>query len=141
MNPAQRITNEYMVQVILEDVATTMSTVAKNEPVARIVQQIAKIAERPEIIRELSIALEKILADPPERDTQEDLTDEQIERQDFLQNSVYDLVNHVADRAGFVGGLAWNIEWIGPLSDHIANILEQHTTLTEMDVYPYMEEE
>jgi hypothetical protein len=66
-----------------------------------------------------------------------ELTDAQVEQ--------CDVINGIAYRAmcELLGNdwLEWDIEWIGEVSDVLASIAERYFGVSEMETYPYIEEE
>jgi hypothetical protein len=88
----------------------------------------------------------------------EELTNAQIERQDFVDNQIYNLVNELVPEeyrsklpvevtdTGFGGkGVAWDIEWITALRERIQSIIfdslnvpESERDAFEMAFYPYL---
>lgn len=67
---------------------------------------------------------------------EEELTDAQLEQIDAINHAAY---NAVASMLDF--DPEWDAEWIGPLSDKIADICVRYFGKTEMEVYPYIERE
>ncbi len=66
------------------------------------------------------------------------LTKKQIERQDFVDNEIYELVQTL-NPSGQV--IDWNIEMIAPLREHIREwIVERDKATDENSFYPYIEE-
>jgi len=67
-----------------------------------------------------------------------ELTDERIKRQDFVDNAVFDLICEInpADK-----NLEWNIEMIGEIRDDIRYwLVERLKVCEEMTFYPYIKE-
>lgn len=67
-----------------------------------------------------------------------DLTSEQIARQDFVDNSIFELFQSLnsSDKQ-----IKWDIEMIGGVRDCIAQWLVERLKATdEMSFYPYIEE-
>jgi hypothetical protein len=67
-----------------------------------------------------------------------ELTDEQIKRQDFVDNAVFDLICKInpADK-----NLKWNIEMIGEIRDDIRYwLVERLKVCEEITFYPYIAE-
>jgi hypothetical protein len=67
-----------------------------------------------------------------------ELTKQQLERQDFVDNAIHDLIRTVAP----VGAnIPWDIKLIGSIRDIIESQLCHETNLmTEQEFYPYLEE-
>ena len=65
------------------------------------------------------------------------MTKEQIERQDFVDNAVYDFINELipSDKE-----MEWDIEAIGEVRDAVQAILVGRGFCTEQEFYPYIEE-
>ncbi len=66
-----------------------------------------------------------------------ELTDQQIARQDFVDNAIYDLINELipSDKE-----MEWNIEVISEVRDAIQTMLVGRCICTEQEFYPYIEE-
>lgn len=66
-----------------------------------------------------------------------ELTDQQITRQDFVDNAIYDLISELipSDKE-----LDWNIDVIGKVRDVIQAQLVDCGLCTEQEFYPYIEE-
>lgn len=66
-----------------------------------------------------------------------ELTDEQIERQDFVDNAIYHLVNELipSDKE-----MDWDIEVIGNIRDTIQSNLVEKGLCIEQDFYPYIKD-
>lgn len=66
-----------------------------------------------------------------------ELSDRQIERQDFVDNTIYGLVNELipSDKE-----MEWDIETIGEVRDSIKKILVERQICTEQEFYPYITE-
>ncbi len=66
-----------------------------------------------------------------------ELTRQQIERQDFVDNAIFDLMNRLipSDKE-----MEWDIEAIGEVRDVILAQFERKGFCTEMEFYPYIEE-
>ncbi len=68
----------------------------------------------------------------------EELTKKQLERQDFVDNEVFDLIKKLipADKAK---KLQWDIEMIGEVRDMIRIYAVNHKKLmSEQEFYPYI---
>ncbi len=65
------------------------------------------------------------------------LTAKQIERQDYVDNLIFELINELnpSDKE-----IEWNIESIGEIRDVIQSILVNKGICTEQEFYPYIEE-
>jgi hypothetical protein len=66
-----------------------------------------------------------------------ELTDQQISRQDFVDNAIHDLINELipSDKE-----MEWDIEVIGEVRDVIQAMLVGRGICTEQEFYPYIEE-
>ena len=66
-----------------------------------------------------------------------ELTQKQIERQDFVDNSIFALLQIVntTDK-----GIDWDIEIIGSIREVIQNNIINKTGCSEREFYPYIEE-
>jgi len=67
-----------------------------------------------------------------------ELTDKQIDRQDFVDSAIFQLVQTVnpTDRS-----IEWNIEMIGEIRDVIREwIVEKMKMTDEQNFYPYLED-
>ncbi len=64
-----------------------------------------------------------------------ELTDQQIARQDYVDNAIYDLINELipSDKE-----LDWDIEIIGKVRDTVQALLVERGTCTEQAFYPYI---
>jgi hypothetical protein len=64
-----------------------------------------------------------------------ELTDQQIARQDYVDNAIYDLINELipSDKE-----LDWDIEIIGKVRDTVQALLVERGICTEQDFYPYI---
>ena len=64
------------------------------------------------------------------------LTDRQINRQDFVDNSIFKLMHELAPESSV---LQWDIEIIGQIRDSVEDILvERLKLMTEMEFYAYV---
>ena len=66
-----------------------------------------------------------------------ELTNAQIERQDFVDNAIFELLRELQPAAKDID---WDIEKIAEVRDSIAALFEQNGICTENDFYPYIEE-
>lgn len=67
-----------------------------------------------------------------------ELTDKQIERQDFVDNAIFNLIQslNTTDKT-----INWDIEMIGEIRDVIAEwIIERLKITDEQNFYPWVEE-
>ena len=65
------------------------------------------------------------------------LTKQQIERQDFVDNAIYELVQNLNPLGR---SIAWNIEMIGAVREQIKYwLVEQNKLTNENSFYPYIE--
>ena len=65
------------------------------------------------------------------------LTEQQIERQDFVDNAIFDLINELIPSGK---EMEWDIETIGEIRDAIQSQLVERGFCTEQEFYPYIEE-
>ena len=67
-----------------------------------------------------------------------ELTDKQIDRQDFVDNAIFQLVQTVNPTDRSIG---WNIEMIGEIRDVIREwIVERMEMTDEQNFYPYLDD-
>lgn len=66
-----------------------------------------------------------------------ELTDQQIARQDYVDNAIYDLINELIPSDKEIG---WDIEAIGAVRDAIQSKLVERGLCTEQVFYPFIEE-
>ena len=68
----------------------------------------------------------------------EKLTDGQIERQDFVDNQIYDLVTRLVP---LTKEIEWDIEMIGEMRDVLKEwLVDKLNVITKQEFYPYSEE-
>jgi hypothetical protein len=64
------------------------------------------------------------------------LSDKQIQRQDFVDNLTFDLINNLSPQAS---DIKWDIELIGEIRDSIGiALVDELKLMTEMEFYPYI---
>jgi len=67
-----------------------------------------------------------------------EMSDEQIRRQDFVDNAVFQLINDINPTSN---KLSWNIEMIGEIRDNVRQwLVERLRICDEMSFYPYIKE-
>lgn len=66
-----------------------------------------------------------------------ELTAQQIERQDFVDNAIFDLINELIPSEK---EMDWDIETIGEIRDAIQSQLVKRGFCTGQEFYPYIEE-
>ena len=67
-----------------------------------------------------------------------EMSDEQIGRQDFVDNAVFQLINDINPTSK---KLSWNIEMIGEIRDNVRQwLVERLGICDEMSFYPYIKE-
>ena len=67
-----------------------------------------------------------------------ELSDAQIKRQDFVDNSIYELILLLSPADAQIN---WNIEMIADVRDEIRYWLVNHyAVISEQEFYPYLEE-
>lgn len=68
----------------------------------------------------------------------DELTDEQLERQDFVDNAIFSLIQQMNPTNRVID---WNIEMIGEIRDNIRYwFVERLKVCEEMTFYPYIKE-
>jgi len=66
----------------------------------------------------------------------ENLNEDQIKRQDFVDNKIYELVNQLVPSEKKIG---WNIEMIGDIRDTIQHwLVDRYRIVDELEFYPYV---
>ena len=77
-----------------------------------------------------------------------ELTRKQLNRQDFVDISIYHLINELVPPTFYDKKLDWNINWISNIRISVENILKKELSIEtsnldqfDMDFYPYLEEE
>ena len=65
------------------------------------------------------------------------LTEQQIERQDFVDNAIFNLINELIPSNK---EMEWDIELIGEVRDAILTKLVEKGLCSEQEFYPYIEE-
>ena len=61
-------------------------------------------------------------------------TDDQINRQDFVDNEIYDLLNRLIPSTGEI---EWDIEMIGDVRDTIQHwLVDRYKVVDELEFYP-----
>lgn len=68
------------------------------------------------------------------QNTYADLNDDQIPRQDAVDNAIHAVLVELAGKE-----MEWDISLIGTVRDHIAEAFQDYGIMTEMEFYPYME--
>lgn len=64
-----------------------------------------------------------------------ELTKRQIERQDFVDNKIFELIQRLMPTAK----IEWNIEMIGSIRDSIrTQLVNKHRLTSESKFYPYL---
>ena len=64
----------------------------------------------------------------------EKLTEDQIKRQDFVDNEIYDLVKRLIPSRGEI---EWDIEMIGDIRDTIQHwLVDRNKIVDELEFYP-----
>ena len=64
----------------------------------------------------------------------QDFTEDQIKRQDFVDNQIYDLVNRLNPSRREI---EWNIEMIGDIRDTIQHwLVNKYKIVEEVEFYP-----
>jgi|OpeIllAssembly_1097287.scaffolds.fasta_scaffold09923_1 hypothetical protein len=70
------------------------------------------------------------------RANMENLNEDQIKRQDFVDNKIYELVNQLVPSEKKIG---WNIEMIGDIRDTIQHwLVDRYRIVNELEFYPYV---
>lgn len=63
----------------------------------------------------------------------DEMTDEQLERQDLVDNAIFSLIQEINPTSQTI---SWDIEMIGNIRDAIVNELEKKLGITEFEIYP-----
>ena len=63
----------------------------------------------------------------------DEMTDEQLERQDFVDNAIFSLIQDINPTAE---AISWDIEMIGNIRDVIVEELQKKSGITEFEIYP-----
>ncbi len=66
------------------------------------------------------------------------LANEQLERQDFVDNKIFELIQELASSGEH---LEWDIEMIGAARDAIENQLVERDIMSEDEFYPYIKDD
>ena len=69
----------------------------------------------------------------------DELTDSQEHQIDVINNAAFNAVAEALAPLGIEP--EWSMEWVGELSDDIADICERYFGKTEAEVYPFIDEE
>ena len=62
-----------------------------------------------------------------------EMTDKQLERQDFVDNAIFELIQAINPTTH---PISWDIEMIGNVRDSIVSELQNKLEITEFDIYP-----
>ncbi len=62
-----------------------------------------------------------------------EMSDEQIRRQDFVDNAIFELINRTNPTRREI---AWDIEMIGNIRDSLVSELQKKLGIGEFEVYP-----
>jgi predicted membrane GTPase involved in stress response len=68
---------------------------------------------------------------------QVELTNKQIARQDYVDNSIFDLLQSLNSTDKKID---WDIEMIGQVRDSIKHLFVNKNIYTEQEFYPYLEQ-
>ena len=64
----------------------------------------------------------------------QNLSEDQIKRQDFVDNKIYEFVNQLVPSEKKIG---WNIEMIGDIRDTIQHwLVDKYKVVDELEFYP-----
>lgn len=66
------------------------------------------------------------------------LTGAQLERQDIVDNAVFNLVKELIPDGHDRSKLEWDIEWIAEIRDIVEEILEEKVGVRPIVFYPYI---
>ncbi len=66
-----------------------------------------------------------------------ELTDKQIERQDFVDNATFDFINSLIPNDKQI---EWDIDSIAQVRDAVWEVLKHRNLCTEQEFYPFFEE-
>ena len=61
------------------------------------------------------------------------MTDDQLKRQDFIDNSIFSLVQTINPTTQKI---SWDIEMIGNIRDVVVDELEKKLGISEFEIYP-----
>jgi hypothetical protein len=61
------------------------------------------------------------------------MTDEQLKRQDFVDNAVFSLIQEINPTNRTI---SWDIEMIGNIRDKLVHELEKKLGISEFEIYP-----
>jgi len=61
------------------------------------------------------------------------MTEEQLKRQDFIDNSIFSLVQAINPTTRTI---SWDIEMIGNIRDTVVHELEKKLGISEFEIYP-----
>ena len=62
-----------------------------------------------------------------------EMSDEQIKRQDFVDNTIFELIHRINPTGQQI---SWDIEMIGYIRDSIINELQNKLGISEFEIYP-----
>lgn len=63
----------------------------------------------------------------------DEMTDEQLKRQDFVDNAIFSLIQDINPTAQ---AISWDIEMIGNIRDTLVHELEKKLGISEFEIYP-----
>lgn len=66
-----------------------------------------------------------------------ELTDKQIERQDFVDNATFDFIKSLIPNGKQI---EWDIDCIAQVRDKVWDVLKHRKICTEQEFYPFIEE-
>jgi len=61
------------------------------------------------------------------------MNDEQVKRQDFVDNAIFELIQRINPTGRQI---SWNIEMIGNIRDSIISELQNKLGISEFEIYP-----
>lgn len=67
------------------------------------------------------------------------LTDAQLHQLDIINNAAYNAVKEALKNLGTTP--PWDMEWIGEVSDCIADVAQRYFNVPEVQVYPFIDDE
>lgn len=63
----------------------------------------------------------------------DELTDEQLKRQDFVDNAIFSLIQHLNPTDQVID---WDIEMIGNVRDALVCEIEKKLGISDLEIYP-----
>lgn len=66
-----------------------------------------------------------------------ELTKEQIERQDFVDNATFDFINSIIPNENQI---EWDIDSIAQVREKVWDVIKERNICSEQEFYPFIEE-